>query len=130
MVFGSASRVNTTATAVSLGRKRWLKWLCAAGLVCALLAVVAWQTRERWLVAMIHAWMVNDPVERADAVMVLGGGAQYRAFEAARMHREGLAGKVLFPSLKLGPAETNRVVSSETELIGRILEHERIPATA
>ena len=122
--------MTTSPTATSLRRQRWLKWLGVLALVGALLAAIAWQTREHWLSGIAEAWVVSDPVERADAVMVLGGGAQFRSFEAARMHREGLAAKVLFPGLKLGPAETNAVISSETELIGLVLEHERIPAAA
>ena len=118
----SASRI------ASIGRP-WRSALIAVTF-CVVFAAVAWQTRERWLATMLHAWVVNDPVERADAVMVLGGGAQFRSFEAARMQREGLAAKVLFPHIKPGPAETNTVVSNETELIGRVLEHERIPVAA
>lgn len=111
-------------------RGRLAKWLGGAVLLAALLAVAAWQTRERWLAGIAQAWVVNDPVEAADAAMVLGGGAQFRSFEAVRLHRAGLAAKVLFPHIKPGPLETNAVVGNETELIERVLEHERVPATA
>lgn len=119
--------MTTNQTVASLWHKRWLKWFGVLTLAGVMLASIAWQTRERWLSGAAQAWVVNDPVERADAVMVLGGGAQFRSFEAARMYREGLASKVLFPGLKPGPAETNKVISSETELIGLVLKHERIP---
>ncbi len=111
-------------------RQRLAKWLGAIAIVAIALTTVVWQTRERWLAGIARAWVVTDPVERADAVMVLGGGAQFRSFEAARMHHEGLAAKVLFPHIKPDPAETNAVISSETELIGLVLEHERIPSAA
>lgn len=111
-------------------RGRLAKWLGGAALLAALLAVAAWQTRERWLAGIAQAWVVNDPVEAADAAMVMGGGAQFRSFEAVRLHRAGLAAKILFPHIKPGPLETNAVVGNETELIERVLEHEGIPATA
>ena len=111
-------------------RARWFKWFGVATLAMCLLLAVAWQTRERWLATMVHAWVVNDPVERADAVMVLGGGAQFRSFEAVRFHRGGLAGKVLFPHIKPGADEPDATISRETSLIDRVLAHERVPAEA
>lgn len=114
----------------ALCRARWFKWLGIATFAMCLLLAVAWQTRERWLAAMVHAWVVNDPVERADVVMVLGGGAQFRSFEAVRLHREGHATKVLFPHIKPGPDEPDATVSRETVLIGKVLDHHSIPGGA
>ncbi|MEY4202129.1 MAG: hypothetical protein RLZZ265_3869 [Verrucomicrobiota bacterium] len=114
----------------ALRRARWFKWFGVATFAMCLLLAVAWQTRERWLAAMVHAWVVNDPVERADAVMVLGGGAQFRSFEAVRFQRGGLAGKVLFPHIKPGADEPDATTSRETSLIDRVLAHERVPAEA
>ena len=110
--------------------RHWRRWLVAASVVAIVLAVVVWQTRERWLSGMIHAWVVNEPVERADAVFILGGGAQFRSFEAVRLHREGHAAKVLFPHIKPGADEPDATVSRETVLIGRVLDHHTIPAAA
>ena len=99
----AVSPMTTNQTVASLWHKRWLKWFGVLTLAGVMLASIAWQTRERWLSGAAQAWVVNDPVERADAVMVLGGGAQFRSFEAARMYREGLASKVLFPGPQAGP---------------------------
>ncbi|MFM8469707.1 MAG: YdcF family protein, partial [Limisphaerales bacterium] len=110
--------------------RRWLKWLALTALVGALLAGVAWQTRERWLAWVIEAWVVTEPVETADAAVVLGGGAQYRAFAAARYFSEKRVPKVLYPNIAHSPAEAGRTISHETELIGRVLEHEGVPKAA
>lgn len=108
----------------------WLRWLATAALLAGVLAAAAWQLRERWLAGAIQAWVVNDPVELADAVFVLGGGAQYRSFEAVRLHREGHAAKVLFPHIKPGADEPDTTVGRETVLIGKVLDHHAIPAAA
>ena len=97
--------------------------------MCLLLAV-AWHTREQWLAGMIHAWAVNDTVENADAVLVLGGGAQYRAFAAARLFREGRATRVLYSSAEVPAEEAGRSVSLDTKFTELVLEHEGVPAAA
>lgn len=124
--------MGSTATDSSLRRNRRLKWLGAAALASVLLTVAAWQTRERWLAGMIHAWAVNDPVERVDAIVVLGGGSQYRTFAAARLFKDGQTTRVLYPDIALSVEDVSagRTVSPETELIGRVLEHEGVPRSA
>ena len=81
---------------------------------------------------MVHAWVVNDPVERADAIVVLGGGSQYRTFAAARLFKDGQTTRVLYPDIALSVEDVSlgRTVSPETELIGRVLEHEGVPRSA
>ncbi len=119
------------ALAASVRRaRRWGRWLAVLAALAVVLAAVTWHHRECWLAAMVHAWVVNDPVERADAVMVLGGGAQFRSFEAVRFHRGGLAGKVLFPHIKPGADEPDATTSRETSLINRVLAHGHVPAEA
>jgi uncharacterized SAM-binding protein YcdF (DUF218 family) len=49
--------------------------------------VFAGRSLGRWLV-------VQDPLESADAIMVLSGGMPERAIEAARIYRQGLAPQV------------------------------------
>ena len=122
--------MSTSPTATNLRHQRRLKWLGVLALAGVMLAAIAWQTRERWLSAMIHAWVVNDPIETADAVVVLGGGAQYRAFAAAKLYGDKRVPKVLFPDIALSPEEAGRTISHETELIGRVLDHEGVPKSA
>ena len=124
--------MTTSPTATGLRRQRWLKRLGVLALAGVLLAAIAWQTRESWLAAMIEAWVVNDSIERVDAIVVLGGGSQYRALAAARLFKEGQTTRVLYPDLALSVEDVSqgRTVSPETELIGRVLEHEGVPRSA
>lgn len=122
--------MTTSPTATNLRRQRWLKLLGVLALAGLFLMTIAWQTRERWLSALVYAWVVNEPIENADAFMVLGGGAQYRAFAAARYYADKRTPKVLFPDIALSPEETGRTISHETELIGRVLDHEGVPKSA
>lgn len=124
--------MTSAAPAQSLRRRRWLKLFLAASLLGCVLAVAAWQTRERWLAGMIHAWVVNDPVEHVDAIVVLGGGSQYRTFAAARLFKAGQTTRVLYPDIALSVEDVSqgRTVSPETELIGQVLEHEGVPRSA
>jgi len=63
------------------------------------LAVIAlgsfWASRQRLLEAVVDAWTVSDPIAPAEAVVVLGGDPQTRAFAAAEIYRQGLVRRVL-----------------------------------
>jgi hypothetical protein len=55
----------------------------------------AWLEREALLRELADLWIVSDPVTRGDAVVVLGGGLEYRPFVAADLYQKGLVSKVL-----------------------------------
>jgi hypothetical protein len=63
--------------------------------VLATVVAGGWILRERVLVGAANLWIVSDPVSRADAIVVLGGGLATRPFVAAEMWRRGLADKIL-----------------------------------
>jgi uncharacterized SAM-binding protein YcdF (DUF218 family) len=78
-------------------------WRCTA--VVLLLASVAaggWLLRKRVLVGAADLWIVSDPVSRATALVVLGGGLETRTFQAAKLWQRGLADKIL---ISQGPEE-------------------------
>jgi uncharacterized SAM-binding protein YcdF (DUF218 family) len=77
----------------SIGRRRrstaWL-WM-----TIALLVVGCGVGLSAWAVAGLGQWLVvADPLEPAAGVVVLSGGAPYRAIEAAQIFREGWARQV------------------------------------
>src|ERR1051325_4997626 len=86
--------------------------------------VSAWIFRAPLLSRAASAWTVDEPIKKGDAIAVLGGGAQYRAFEAARLYEQGVAPKVLVMRSGPGPWETSQTGSREAELIRKVLIHE------
>ena len=68
------------------------------------LGASVWLAREPLLGALADLWIVSDPVTRADAVVVLGGGLTYRPPIAARLYKQGLVRRVLVSDLR----ESNR----------------------
>jgi uncharacterized SAM-binding protein YcdF (DUF218 family) len=70
---------------------RALRWL----LVVGVLAVLAWVFRVALLTQFAEAWIVDEKVQRADAIVVLGGGVSSRPGEAARLYHEGYASRLL-----------------------------------
>jgi uncharacterized SAM-binding protein YcdF (DUF218 family) len=68
------------------------------------------------LTGAAKAWMVNDPPVKADAIVVLGGGAQFRPFEAARLYHAGLAPAILVMNSELRATDRLGVTIPEAEL--------------
>ena len=63
--------------------------------VLATVAAGGWLVREPVLLGAAELWIVSDPVGRANAIVVLGGGLEIRPFVAVELWRKGFAGKIL-----------------------------------
>ena len=99
-------------------------WSC--GLV-VLLSVLCFVFRSPLLTGLANAWIVNDPLEKADAIVVLGGGLETRPFAAARLYHEGLAPKVLLMDVKLTPTTKLGITSPEKDLTRQVLVKQEVP---
>jgi len=73
----------------------------------ASIAAGGWLVRERVLVGAADLWTVSDSTTRADAIVVLGGGLEFRPFVAAELWRRGLADKIL---VSQGSEDRNRLL--------------------
>src|SRR5580704_1187421 len=103
---------------------RWLRplWRPAAMLVLAGLAIGAcWLEREPLLRGAADLWVVSDPVIRADAIAIFGGGAEVRPFVAADLYRRGLVNRILVSQTWDGPVVTVGAAESHAELNRSIL---------
>jgi uncharacterized SAM-binding protein YcdF (DUF218 family) len=91
-----------------------------------LLSAVALLGVGRWLV-------VEDPLEKAQAIVVLSGGMPLRAKEAAKLYREGYAPKVwLTQSTEPGATLSAMGISyiGEDTYDMQVLTHEGVPPNA
>lgn len=79
-------------TADHPGRRRW-PWIGALG---ALIAVVVLYAEHPVVLRVLAGYLVvEQPLEKADAILVLSGGTPFRAMEAAELYRRGWAPTVI-----------------------------------
>src|SRR5216684_6124134 len=113
-------------TMVFRGRSRVLRVLLAAGPGIVVLTMVCFLGVGRWLV-------VEDPLVKASAIVVLSGAMPLRAMEAAKLYREGYAPEIWLthsaePAATLG--EMGIPFAGEDFYSARVLIHEGVPAGA
>lgn len=106
-----------------------MRWLACLASALVLLAVL-FLFRAPILGQVAEWWMVNEPQARADAIVVLGGGANFRSFEAARLYRQGLAPRVLVMNSELRALDREGFTIPECELVRRVLLTNGVPASA
>lgn len=102
-------------------------WIAAAVLlILALASVMVFRGIGRWLV-------VQDALDRSDAIVVLSGSMPYRAIEAANIYHQGMAPQVWLtrpenPSDVLG--KMNIPFEGEESYNRAVLIHEGVPESA
>jgi len=106
------------------GRTRALRILLAAALGIVVLGMACFFTVGRWLV-------VEDPLGKAQAIVVLSGAMPIRAVEAAKLYRQGYAPEIWLthsaePAAALG--EMGIPFAGEDFYNARVLIHEGVPA--
>ena len=82
-----------------------LKRLLVVLLILVVLAVAGYIFRVPLLREAGRAWVVNDPLTKADVIVVLGGGWPDRSERAAALFKEGEAPKILVSGF--GDCESN-----------------------
>jgi len=98
-----------------LGRAlKWAAYFAAAAVALVLL-------RAPILTGIAEAWMVNAPLVKSDAIVVLGGDPNSRAYEAVRLYRAGWAPVILVMNPKLTATDRLGITMSQGEMTRRIL---------
>src|SRR5262249_15638823 len=110
----------------SSARRAW--WLVPIFVVVAIAA--AWRARAAFLRGLAEWWVVSDPLDRADAIVILSGRLDVSPFAAAALYKRGMAHQVLFSRvapgpidalrLRLLPEQTERPVRYLVSLLGRL----------
>ena len=108
----------------SRNRRFWIT--TAILLILALAGIIVFRGIGRWLV-------VEDPLDHSDAIVVLSGGLSYRALEAAKIYRQGMAPQVWItrpasPSEALGKMGIS--FEGEESYSRAVLLHEGVPDNA
>jgi uncharacterized SAM-binding protein YcdF (DUF218 family) len=99
-------------------------------IVLASVAAGGWLIHEPLLRGAADLWIVSDPISRANAIVVLGGGLETRPFAAAELWRKGLADKILISQGSEERAANIGGIPSHGELNREILLKLGIPAGA
>ena len=106
--------------------KRLLVLLIA---LCALV-LAAWVFRAPLLRATAHAWIVNDKLERSDAIVLLGGGLESRPFAVARLYKAGYSPRILVARPKPSPTDELGLTTRQESVTRQVLLKEGVPDTA
>lgn len=123
----SAQAPTPVATASHPPKHRWLPGVIAT----IVLLGVLWLFRAPLLTAAARLVIIDEPLpEKADAIIILGGGMNHRPAEAARLHRLGLAEKVLVSYPARPGQSVAKLIPSEGELATLLLERIGVPPSS
>jgi len=121
------TEVDNQANSGTVSRRRGRVLALVAAVGCGLiLGMVMFFGVGRWLV-------IEDPLGKARAIVVLSGAMPLRAMEAAKLYREGYAPEIWLthsaePAATLG--EMGIPFAGEDFYSARVLIHEGVPASA
>lgn len=85
--------------------------------------------RRPLLISAASLWIINDPIQTADAIVVLGGGLEVRPFAAASLFKDHAADKILIMQSENSPAIALGVERFETDKTLDIILRNRVPLT-
>jgi len=111
----------------SLIVRRWLRRLAWALAIVCLLAGVAYVFRAPLLTGLGKAWVVDEPLTHADAIVIPGGWPDLRPLEAARLYHQGYAPRILCMDVKHCQAVIMGLEPCEAELTQRVLLSNNVP---
>ncbi len=106
-------------------RQRWVKWLLSIFVVIVLL----YAFRHQLLRAVGDFLIVEDPVEHADVICVLGGAAVDRGEEAARLYKRGVSDRIICTGESVpGDLEAMGLPFTESDCCARVVVEHGVPA--
>jgi uncharacterized SAM-binding protein YcdF (DUF218 family) len=73
------------------------------------------------------AWIINDPLQKADLIVVPGGGLESRPFAAATLYQKGFAPKILLMSPVSTPTDELGLTRPEAEISRQVLLRMHVP---
>jgi uncharacterized SAM-binding protein YcdF (DUF218 family) len=116
-----------TSAALAFRGRRFVRRLVATILLLVVFAAGVWLERAALLQGAANLWTVSDPVTRSDAVVVLGGGADMRAFVAAELYKKGLVTRVLVSQVATNRSDRLLAIPGRSESNRMILQKLGVP---
>lgn len=107
-------------------RGRWLRRLVILVIACGLL----YAFRFPLMTQAAQMWIISDPLEKADAAIVLGGSMDARPSYAAELYRRGLVPLVLVAEVNTNTAVDLQLIPLESEISAAILKKLGVPDAA
>jgi uncharacterized SAM-binding protein YcdF (DUF218 family) len=107
--------------------RRYGWWLAPVFVVLAVAG--AWTARASILRGVADWWVISDPLDRADGIVVLGGRIDARPFAAADLYKRGFAPQILIANI-MRPLGTMELWPGETALTRQLLLKLGVPAEA
>ncbi len=107
-----------------------LNYVVALGLAIVVLSAIGWLWRQPLLEKIADFWTVSDPVDWADAIIILGGGVYDRSKITADLYRSGLTKRILISNVL---DSSHAVVGghySDTKLSREVLRRYGVPDEA
>jgi len=108
---------------------RFRKWLFRL-LAVVVVLLLAYVLRGFILGTAAKIYIVSDPVEKADAIVILGGGLETRPFEAARLYQKGIAPRILVLNVHSNRTDELGITIPETDLAIFLLLKNDVPEHA
>jgi len=110
--------------------RKWPRRLLGLAVFCFLLSAFCFAFRAPLLSAAATTWIINEPAAHADAIVILGGGLEYRPFEAARLYTNGCAKTILITQPELPPTAQLGLTVPEFVLARQVLLKLGVPENA
>jgi len=117
----------STSASIAFRRQRFVRRLVATILLLVVFAAGVWLQRAALLQGAAELWTVSDTVTRSDAVVVLGGGADMRAFVAAELYKTGLVTRVLVSQVATNRSDRLLAIPGRSESNRMILQKLGVP---
>lgn len=102
--------------------------LLSCGLVVLLSALYFF--RVPLLRSAASLWIINDPLQKADAIVLLGGGLETRPFAAAKLYRDGYASLILIARARSSPTDEMGLTTREHDVARQVLLKQGVPDSA